>query len=165
MGDSTGGESGSGSGLGSGPGLGSGAGPDSELEGFAPPDRGFRSDRAPERDQRFEFPASPSVPSQAGPMYPVVSSGYYAPPPMPGRQNSGMAVTGLVLGVLSLVLFWTPLGPVLAVPGIVFSGIGISQCSRPERSGTGMAIAGLVCSLISAIIWLAIALLIAALVW
>lgn len=158
MGDSTGGDRDAGS------------------EGFARPDRGFGpareygpergsgSDRVSETDQRFGFPTPPSVPPHTGPMYPVVHSGYYGPP-MPGRQTSGMAVTGLVLGVLSLLLFWTPLGPVLTVAGIVFSSIGMSQSSKPERSGMGMAVTGLACSLASAAIWMAIGLLIAALLW
>lgn len=136
---------------------------DSGDEGFVPPDGGFG------------YPAPPSAPPQpigvappaqghGHPVYPAVYAGYY-PPPMPAEQNSGMAVAGLTLGVLSLLLFWTPLGPVLAVPGIVFSSIGIAQTSKPGRSGMGMAVAGLVCSLVSAVIWVAIAVLIAALLW
>ena len=78
---------------------------------------------------------------------------YYGPP-MIARKTNGMAVTGMVLGIVSLVLFWAWfLGPVLAVLGVIFSSVGISQCNREQQEGKGMAIAGLVCSLISAAFW------------
>ena len=140
--------------------------PDAGVEGFTPPDRGFGYAAPPPVPQQQIGVAPPvqGLQDHTGPMYPGVYSGYY-PPPMPAQQSSGMAVAGLTLGVLSLLLFWTPLGPVLAVPGIVFSSIGMAQTSKPGRSGMGMAIAGLVCSLVSAVIWVAFALLIAALLW
>ncbi|NUP46729.1 MAG: DUF4190 domain-containing protein, partial [Catenulispora sp.] len=78
---------------------------------------------------------------------------YYGPPMMVQRTN-GNAVAGMVLGIISLVLFWAWfLGPVLAVLGIIFSGVGISQCGRQNQEGKGMAVAGLVCSLISIGFW------------
>ena len=74
-----------------------------------------------------------------------------APPPPPAMppipSTSGMAITGLVMGILSLtqccsVLFGTI--------GIIFSGIAISQINkRPaELTGKGMAVAGLVMSIV-----------------
>jgi hypothetical protein len=73
---------------------------------------------------------------------------------MVARKTNGMAVTGMVLGIISLVLFFVWfLAPVLAVLGIIFSGLGISQCNRLGQDGKGMAVAGLVCSLISAAFW------------
>jgi hypothetical protein len=82
--------------------------------------------------------------------------GYPAPyygPPMMARKTSGMAVTGMVLGIVSLVFFWVWFAsPVIALLGVIFSGVGISQCNRGQ-DGKGMAVAGLVCSLISLALW------------
>jgi hypothetical protein len=91
-------------------------------------------------------------------MYP---GGYYGPPMMVQKTN-GMAVTGMVIGILSLVLFWASLlGMLLAVLGIIFSSIGISQCGKTGQAGKGMAIAGLVCSLIAAAFWVAVVIIVA----
>jgi len=81
---------------------------------------------------------------------------------MIARKTNGMAVTGMVLGIISLVFFWVWFAaPVIAVLGIIFSGVGISQCNRMTQDGKGMAIAGLVCSLISAALWLLVIIAIA----
>jgi hypothetical protein len=70
-----------------------------------------------------------------------------AAPPAPPATN-GMAVTGLILGVASLVMGLCCGGPVLAILGLVFSSIGISQInsSPVAQQGKGMAIAGLIAS-------------------
>ncbi|WP_370342154.1 hypothetical protein [Catenulispora sp. MAP5-51] len=81
------------------------------------------------------------------------------------KQTSGLAVTGMVLGILSLLLFWASLlAPLLAILGIVFSLTGISQGSKPGWTGTGMAVAGLVCSLLTAAIWVMLAVILATLI-
>ncbi|MFD0637194.1 DUF4190 domain-containing protein [Catenulispora yoronensis] len=103
----------------------------------------------------------PAGPGYGPPGYGPPAPGYgppgYPPPPYGPylvRKTNGMAVTGMVLGIVSLVLFWAWFfGPVLAVLGLIFSGVGISQCGRTGQEGKGMAIAGLVCSLISASLW------------
>lgn len=78
------------------------------------------------------------------------------------QQTSGMAVAGMVLGILSLLLFWASLlAPLLAILGIVFSTLGMSQSSKPGWTGMGMAVAGLVCSLITAAIWVLIVVVVA----
>lgn len=144
---------------------GQGSGP----EGFAPPgDYGPPIGDAP---QYFPSPAyapqppqppqpphgqyPPNAPYPPNTQYPPqpYPGGYYGPP-MLRQQTSGMAVAGMVLGILSLLFFWAwVLGPVLSVAGIVFSAVGMSQGSKPGWTGKGMAIAGLVCSLITAAIW------------
>ena len=74
------------------------------------------------------------------------------PPPPPGMPRAGEAVAptnglataSLVLGILSLVLFFTfVIAWVLAILAIVFGGIGMSRAHQgaPNRS---MAMAGLV---------------------
>lgn len=127
-----------------------GGGTDSGAEGFAPPDSGFAAATRPA--------------PQPYPFYPGYTSGYYGPP-MLRKRTSGPAVAGMVLGILSLLLFWASLlAPLLAILGIIFSAIGISQGSKPGWTGTGMAVAGLVCSLLTAMIWAMLAIILASLI-
>lgn len=111
-----------------------------------------------------QYGAQPPAPGYGpGPGYPpqMYPGGYYGPPMMVPKTN-GMAVAGMVIGILSLVLFWASLlGVLLAVLGIIFSSIGISQCNRTGQAGKGMAIAGLVCSLIAAAFWVAVVVIVA----
>ena len=67
------------------------------------------------------------------------------PAPPPSRRANGFAVASLVLGILSIVLFfmiWVPV--VLGILAIVFGAVGISNAKKgaPHK---GMAIGGLVC--------------------
>jgi hypothetical protein len=133
---------------------------DSGPEGFAPPDGGSRA-----TDVDFAPPAG-SFPGRAAQSYPypAYSSGYYGPP-MLRKQTSGLAVAGMVLGILSLLLFWASLlAPLLAVLGITFSVIGLSQSSKPGWTGTGMAVAGMVCSLVTLAIWVALVVVVSSLI-
>ncbi len=100
-----------------------------------------------------QFPefASPPVPAA------VVST----PPPPPAAPatrpvTNGLAVTGLVFGLLSLLGGWLCCGPVLSVLGIVFSSTGLSQINRdPTRqTGKGIAVAGLILSIAALIAFL-----------
>ena len=67
-------------------------------------------------------------------------------------QTSGFAVTGLVMGILSLLCF----GPVFGIMGIIFSGIARSRIqSNPKQYiGGGMATAGLTLSIIGSALWI-----------
>ncbi|GAA1995809.1 DUF4190 domain-containing protein [Catenulispora subtropica] len=95
------------------------------------------------------FPPYGPQPGYGPPGYPP----YYGPPGL-ARKTNGMAVAGMVLGIVSLVFFWVWFAaPVVALLGIIFSAVGISQCNRMGQDGKGMAVAGLVCSLISAAFW------------
>jgi hypothetical protein len=95
---------------------------------------------------------------------PVTAS---APAPFPttttfGAANSGMALTGMILGILSVVTV-VPCCCCYGMPfnilGLIFSIIGLIQINtNPERyTGKGIAITGIVLSLISlffAVLWL-----------
>jgi hypothetical protein len=121
-------------------------------EGFAPPE-GYYGPPPGNAPQYFPSPVHPPQP---------YLDGYYGPP-MLRQQTSGLAVAGMVLGISSLLLFWAwLLGPLLAILGISFSAIGMSQGSKPGWTGRGMAIAGLVCSLITAMIWVLLVIVVAA---
>ncbi len=72
--------------------------------------------------------------------------------PQPAR-TSGMAVTSLVLGILSIMG-----GAIIFLPpifGVIFGHLALGQCRRdPGLGGRGMAIAGLVLGYLTLAIWL-----------
>lgn len=82
--------------------------------------------------------------------------GYPPPPPHYGygyppqqQQGNGLAVSGMVLGIIGVVLFWIPvIGWILAILAIVFGGIGIAKANN-GAPGKGMAVAGLVLGIVS----------------
>ena len=66
------------------------------------------------------------------------------------RQNtgSGFAIAGLVLGIMSIVLFWTmPIAMILAVIGIILSVIALSK-----NQSRGLSIAGIITSIVGGIL-------------
>jgi len=83
-----------------------------------------------------------------------------APPPMPGApavapasESNGFAVAALVLGILSLVMFFTIWLPfLLGVLAIVFGSLGISRANKIGGKQKGLAIAGLVCGAVGMVI-------------
>ena len=74
--------------------------------------------------------------------------GMYMPPvgyAQPLEQGKGMAITGLVIGIVSLVIAFVPLfGIIPPVLGIIFSALGMRSVSH-----RGHAVAGLTCSVIA----------------
>ncbi|MCR6484176.1 DUF4190 domain-containing protein [Amycolatopsis sp. OK19-0408] len=107
----------------------------------------------PERQLPAESPYYPP----SGPQYavqPYVSQPYpvYAPQPYPMYpmlRTSGLAVAGMIIGILALIGFWIPVADLLlGFLAIGLSWAGIVQCGRPGYSGKGMAIAGLVCGIL-----------------
>lgn len=72
------------------------------------------------------------------------------PPPAPAAaspQGNGLAVAGMVVGIVGLVLFWVPyVGGVVSLVGLVLGAVGIARANKVGR-GKGMAIAGVACGL------------------
>ena len=105
----------------------------------------------------YLFGATPSTPT---PSAPAIQQ-YQQPYPQYGYQEqnttNGMAITGMVMGILSLVTICC-YGFPFNLLGIIFSAIGLSQIkkSNPRQKGKGMAIAGLICSILSFLIYAAI---------
>lgn len=84
--------------------------------------------------------APPAVPPQVygGSFTPGALPSPYAPIP----QNNGLAVTALVLGILS----WFCVGPLASIPAIICGHIARGQISRSNgmQTGDGIALGGLV---------------------
>jgi hypothetical protein len=80
----------------------------------------------------------------AAPHYPP----HHAVPP---QQGNGLAVAGMVLGILGLALCWLGfIGMICALIGVILSGIGLAKSNKVGK-GKGMAIAGLVCGVLGLI--------------
>jgi hypothetical protein len=72
-------------------------------------------------------------------------------------QGNGLAVAGLVLGIIAipasiLTLLDIPIG----VLGIIFGGVGIAKANKIGGKGKGMAVAGLICGAIGLILAIAL---------
>src|SRR5262245_8911202 len=111
-------------------------------------ERPIRSEPADEPPASMEPPAAAPPPTAAP----------AAPPPMPGQPmmpptpSNGFSVASLVLGILTLVLFFTIWLPwLLGVLAIVFGAIGISKAGKGAGQ-RGMAIAGLVCGAVGVVL-------------
>ncbi len=81
-------------------------------------------------------PADPPVPQV---VYQVVQ----APP------SNGMAVAGLVLGILGLLI------PVLGILALIFGAVGLGKANQ-GASGKGMAVAGLVLGIVGTLVTLVV---------
>lgn len=83
--------------------------------------------------------------------------GYPGGAPMGPPQGNGMAVAGLVLGIISIVLFFLSwIAAILGILGIIFGALGISKANKIGGKGKGMATAGLVCGVLGMIISIAV---------
>jgi hypothetical protein len=118
-----------------------------------------------------QYPPSVPLPVQPSEMQPYGTQPYpvqpYAAQPYPAQQyagqpyamaaypmlrTSGLAVAGMVIGILALVGFWIPFADLLlGFLAIGLSWAGIVQGGRPGFTGKGMAIAGLVCGILGVI--------------
>ena len=78
---------------------------------------------------------------------PYATPGYPAPFGAPARN--GMGTAGLVLGIIGVVVCWTPLGFILGILAIIFGSIGRSRATRGEATNQSSATAGLVLGIVS----------------
>jgi hypothetical protein len=73
------------------------------------------------------------------------------------QQGNGLAVAGMVLGIIAIVLCWVPfLDQVLALLAIIFGAIGTGKANKIGGKGKGMAMAGLIMGIIGMILGIAI---------
>jgi hypothetical protein len=72
-------------------------------------------------------------------------------------QGNGLAVAGLVLGIISLPAVILSIFDVpIALLGIIFGGVGIAKANKIGGKGKGMAIAGLACGVLGLILSVAL---------
>ena len=107
-------------------------------------------------------------PVYQAPVQPVYQQPVYQQKPaaVPGK---GLAITGMVLGIVSLVLFCVLYISIpCAIVGAVLSGVALKK-AKDAGMKNGMAVAGLVCSLIAlgicVISWVLAASALAELTW
>ena len=106
------------------------------------------------------FGATPSAPAPPTPSAPAIQQ-YQHPYPQYSAQTqsspNGMAITGMIMGILSILAIYPCCGIPFNILGIIFSTIGLSQIkSNPHQDGKGMAIAGLICSILSLLLLVAV---------
>jgi len=107
-------------------------------------------------DDNNKIPRAEAVPPKVPPVLP-------SQPVSPDHSVSveqrtcGMAVAGMVLGIVSIVSGRILVGPLLAIIGLVLSSVAMRKISREpdEWNGYGMAVAGLTTSIIGLIVGLA----------
>jgi hypothetical protein len=106
-------------------------------------------------NQWNQGPGQPQPPQQGYP-----PGGYMPPPYQPPHMHqpqpgNGTAVAGMVLGIVSLVLFWVPiLNIILSGLGIIFGVSGMKRADSIGGAGKGMGIAGLACGVAGLLIGL-----------
>ncbi|MCY0923615.1 MULTISPECIES: DUF4190 domain-containing protein [unclassified Streptomyces] len=65
--------------------------------------------------------------------------------PTPPPPSNGLAITGFVLGLLSVIACPTLVGPVaLGIAGVVFGALGRGKANRGEAGNGGLALAGVI---------------------
>jgi hypothetical protein len=71
--------------------------------------------------------------------------------PRARSQSNGMAIAGMVCGIVGILIFSVILGPL----GIIFGGIGLSRANA-GASGRGMARAGIILGIIDIVLFVVI---------
>ncbi len=96
-------------------------------------------------------PVGPEGPGQVPYGYPGGYGGapepvYYGWSGMAAPPSNGMGVAGLVLGIISAVVFcvW-PVAILLGVLAVTFGAIGRGKAARGEATNAGQALAGIIC--------------------
>jgi type II secretory pathway pseudopilin PulG len=77
----------------------------------------------------------------------------FPPAPVPAqRQGNGLAIAGMVMGILAIVLFWTSfIDLIIAILAIVFSIVGLRK-ARTVGVGRGAAMAGLITGIVGLVL-------------
>ncbi len=132
--------------------------------GYVPPPQSTPVPTTPPTHQAGQQPVWPPVDTtKATPQYGSNPQYGYTPhpPPPPGypaygtvQQANGKATAAMVLGILSIILFWlTILDLGLAIPAIILGAIGIRDAKRqPQRGGRGKALAGVICGSVGTVL-------------
>lgn len=107
-------------------------------------------------DYQSGMPPEPTATTSGdspGPGYWKASDGQWYPPqssPPPPTATNGMATAALVLGILSICLFWfTGVGIILGILAIIFGALGLKRANEvPTKPLSGRAKAGLITGIV-----------------
>lgn len=99
-----------------------------------------------------ETPTQPAFPQygQQYPGAPMPQGGYGYPGNFGPPRNSKLAVTSLVLGIVSLPAIVIGIGPLIALVGLILGIIGVAGARRKNLK-RGIGIAGIIVSVVSLI--------------
>jgi hypothetical protein len=105
---------------------------------------------APQPQFQPQFQPQPLTGPIAGPAAVVQNTIVVSGPNI--LPNSGLAVAGMIFGIIALLGFWIPFGDI-AFSGlaVLLSILGFVQVNKGQHGGRGMAITGLVCGIIGLI--------------
>jgi len=74
------------------------------------------------------------------------------PPPVGPQLPKGQAIAAMVCGIISVVLCWLPIAPmVLGILGIALGAIGMKKAGAGVAGGKGLAITGLICGIVGTV--------------
>jgi hypothetical protein len=92
-----------------------------------------------------------SYPPQAAPVIPPPPPAYSAM--QPAGQGNGLAIAGLVCGILSIPFFWWGIGTLALVScGLTFGIVGHKRANRrPGFPHKGLAQAGWICAIVGGV--------------
>lgn len=82
-------------------------------------------------------------------------------------QKKGLAIAGMVLGILTIILFFTGLFAIIcAIVGIVLSIIALKKANKEPKDygGKGMALAGIICGAIGLLLAIIVLIIIIAVI-
>ena len=90
-------------------------------------------------------PYQNATPYQNNPYQPQNAKPYGAPPVAPAQPGKGLAIAGMVLGIISLLCF----PYITGVLAVIFGAV-----AKNKGCKSGMATAGIVCGIIGVALWL-----------
>jgi len=70
-------------------------------------------------------------------------------------QKKGIAIAGMVLGILSIILFFTSwVAMIIGIAGIILSIIALKKVNKDPKNygGRGMAITGIICGAVGLVL-------------
>ena len=101
--------------------------------------------------QQYAQPVAQPVQQYAQPVQPVqYAQPVVAVPTQAPKSSNGMAIAGLIMGILTLVFCWVPFfNWILGLLGLIFSIVGLAK----KNAGTkGCAIAGLIMTILGIVL-------------
>jgi len=63
--------------------------------------------------------------------------------------RNGLGTSGMVLGIIGVVLSIAGIGALLGILAVIFSSIGLARCKRGEATNRGSAVAGLILGIVA----------------